>query len=99
MKKDGWKGDPVDVIKMPDGKLTNMDNTRILAAREAGINVKAKVHDFNEKLTPEIKELRGREKYNTWGEAIKGHINKQSRGFGKQNPNGSNQSPKIQGKK
>ncbi|AHN29304.1 hypothetical protein SALWKB2_1922 [Snodgrassella alvi wkB2] len=55
-----------------------MDNTRILAAREAGTNVKAKVHDFNEKLTPEIQELRGREKYNTWGEAIKGHINKQS---------------------
>lgn len=78
MKKDGWKGDSVDVIKMPDGKLTNMDNTRILAAREAGISVKAKVHDFNEKLTPEIQELRGREKYNTWGEAIKGHINKQS---------------------
>ena len=21
MKKDGWKGDPVDVVKMPDGKL------------------------------------------------------------------------------
>lgn len=47
MKKDGWKGDSVDVIKMPDGKLTNMDNTRILAEREAGISVKAKVHDFN----------------------------------------------------
>ncbi|THB82430.1 hypothetical protein E1N66_21030, partial [Pantoea allii] len=35
MKKDGWKGDPVDVIKMPDGKMTSMDNTRISAAREA----------------------------------------------------------------
>ncbi|WP_434525634.1 hypothetical protein [Photorhabdus asymbiotica] len=22
MKKDGWKGDPVDVVKMPDGKFT-----------------------------------------------------------------------------
>ena len=65
MKKDGWKGDPIDVIKMPDDKLTNMDNTRIFVAREAGINVKAKNHDFNEKLTTEIKRTRGWGKYNT----------------------------------
>lgn len=50
---------------MPDDKLSNMDNTRIFVAREAGINVKAKNHDFNEKLTTEIQELRGWEKYNT----------------------------------
>lgn len=41
MRTNGWKGDPVDVVKMPDGKLTSMDNTRIAAAREAGIDVKA----------------------------------------------------------
>ena len=43
MKSDGWKGDPVDVVRMPDGKLTSIDNTRIAAAREAGIDVKATV--------------------------------------------------------
>jgi hypothetical protein len=99
MKNTGWKGDPVDVVKMPDGKITSMDNTRITAAREAGIDVKATIHDFNEKLTPEIQKSRGWERYNTWGEAIQGRINKQSGGFGKQNPNGSIESPKIKGKK
>ncbi|QXI40112.1 hypothetical protein [Pseudomonas xantholysinigenes] len=28
MKTNGWKGDPVDVLKMHDGKLTSMENTR-----------------------------------------------------------------------
>ena len=71
MKKDGWKGDPIDVIKMPEDKLTSMDNTRILATREAGINVKAKIHDFNEKLTSEIQETRGWGKYETWEKQLK----------------------------
>ena len=53
MKKDGWKGDPVDVVRQPDGKLTSMDNARIRAAREAGIDVKARIRDANEPLTPE----------------------------------------------
>ncbi|WP_416778596.1 hypothetical protein ACNFJN_03155 [Xenorhabdus budapestensis] len=52
MKKDGWKGDPVDVVKMPYGKFTSMDNTRITAAREAGIDIKANVRNFDDKLTP-----------------------------------------------
>lgn len=99
MKNNGWKGDPVDVVKMPDGKITSMDNTRITAAREAGIDVKATIHNFNEKLTPEIQKARGWEQYNTWGEAIQGRINNQSGGFGKQKPNGSIKSPKIEGKK
>lgn len=43
MKKVGWKGDPVDVVKMPDSKVTSIDNTRILAVREAGIDVQATV--------------------------------------------------------
>ena len=98
MKTNGWKGDPVDVVKMPDGKITSMDNTRGTAAREAGIDVKATIHNFNDKLTPEIQKARGWEQYNTWGEAIQGRINKQSGGFGKRTPNGSIESPKIKGK-
>ena len=69
MRNNGWKGDPVDVVKMPDGKITSMDNTRITAAREAGIDVKATIHNFNEKLTPEIQKARGWEQYNTWGKS------------------------------
>lgn len=54
MRANGWKGDPVDpvdVVKIPDGKLTSMDNTRIAAAREAGIDVKASVRGFDDPLT------------------------------------------------
>ena len=36
MKKDGWKGDPIDVVNMSDGAPTSLDNTRVLAARQAG---------------------------------------------------------------
>jgi filamentous hemagglutinin len=54
MKTNGWKGDPVDVVKMPDGKLTSMDNTRIAAAREAGIDVNASVRGFDDPLTSAI---------------------------------------------
>lgn len=81
MKKDGWKGDPVDIIKMPDGKMTSMDNTRISAAREAGIKVEANVRTYEEKLTPsEIERFSDRKRGfvpQTWGEAITGRINKQ----------------------
>ncbi len=35
MKAKGWVGDPIDVVKMPDGKFTTVDNTRVLAARKA----------------------------------------------------------------
>jgi uncharacterized Zn-binding protein involved in type VI secretion len=59
MRSNGWKGDPVDVIKMPDGKLTSMDNTRIAAAREAGVEVQARVRSYDEPLTLETQEARG----------------------------------------
>ncbi len=103
MKKDGWKGDPVDIIRMPDGKMTSMDNTRISAAREAGIKVQANVRTYEEKLTPsEIERFSDRKRGfvpQTWGEAITGRINKQSGGFGTKNPYGSNKPPRITGKR
>jgi hypothetical protein len=98
MRLNGWKGDPVDVVRMPDSKLTSMDNTRITAAREAGIDVRATVRSFDEPLTPEIQKARGWNNYSTWGEAITGRINNQSKSFGAGNPYGSFQSPRIKGK-
>ncbi|MGC1008256.1 VENN motif pre-toxin domain-containing protein [Pantoea agglomerans] len=102
MKKDGWQGNPVDVIKMPDGKMTSMDNTRISAAREADIKVEANVRSYDEKLTPlEIERFSDRKRGfvpQTWGEAISGRINKQSGGFSNNNPYDSNESPRITGK-
>lgn len=41
MKLNGWKGDPIDVVRMADGKLTTIDNTRVLAASRAGVKVEA----------------------------------------------------------
>lgn len=49
---------------MPDGKLTGMDNTRIAAAREAGIDVKASVRGFDDPLTPAIEEAREWQSFN-----------------------------------
>ena len=69
---------------MPDGKLTSMDNTRIAAAREAGIDVKASVRGYDDPLSPAIQEARAWQSFNTWGEAITSRINKQSGGFQKQ---------------
>ena len=50
MKAKGWDGDPIDVVRMPDGNLTTIDNTRVLAARYAEIDVQANVHAFDEVL-------------------------------------------------
>ncbi len=97
MRSNGWKGDAVDVVRMPDGKLTSMDNTRITAAREAGIDVRATVRSFDEALTPEIQNARGWGNYSTWGEAITARINNQSTNFSTANPYGSLQSPRIKG--
>lgn len=99
MRDNGWKGDPIDVVKMPDRKLTSMDNTRIAAAREAGIDVKATVRDFNDPLTPAVQEARGWQQFDTWGEAITGRIGKQSGGFANNNPYGASEAPRITGSK
>ena len=50
MKKNGWQGDPIDVVRMDDGELTTLDNTRVVAARAPGIDVKANVHGYNDPL-------------------------------------------------
>ena len=97
MRTNGWKGDPVDVVRMPDGILTSMDNTRITAAREAGIGVQGTERSFGEALTPEIQNARGWGNYSTWGEAITARINNQSKSFSTANPYGSFQSPRIKG--
>ncbi|MFC0821363.1 hypothetical protein [Moraxella marmotae] len=73
-EKQSWIGDPVDVVNMPDKVPTSMDNTRILAAREAN------VHDFDDLIPIErARSLRYKGKIpKTWGEAIQLRIQKQS---------------------
>jgi LysM repeat protein len=97
MRTNGWKGDPVDLVRMPDGILTSMDNTRITAAREAGIGVQGTLRGYGEVLTPAMQNARGWSSYSTWGEAITARISNQSKGFSTANPYGSLQSPRIKG--
>lgn len=41
----GWQGAPIDVVVMPDGALTSLDNRRVLAARTLGIQANARLRD------------------------------------------------------
>jgi len=97
MKANGWKGDPIDVIKMSDGKLTTIDNTRVVAAREAGIEVKANIHDANELLPKDLIERFTTPKGipTTWGEAIELRIGKQNASFRNDNPLGADTMGRI----
>ncbi len=79
MSKDGWVGKPIDVVAMPDGTLASIDNTRVLAARQARINVEANVRGFDEAITDPVRQLSLTEKGNvpdTWGDAALLRINK-----------------------
>ena len=41
MQVNGWVGQPIDIVKLSDGTLVTVDNTRVLAASRTGIDVKA----------------------------------------------------------
>ena len=102
-EKKSWVGDRVDVVNMPDGAPTSMDNTRIMAAREAGVKVEANVHNFNDPIPLErAKSISYQGKIpKTWGEAIQFRIKKQSENglappnWSTQFPNGSIYDPKV----
>lgn len=92
MRTDGWVGDTIDVVRMSDGALTTLDNTRVLAASRAGIEVEAVVHGFDDALAPEMIERfttpRGYAP-STWGEAVTLRIGNQNRPFRTAWPQGS----------
>ena len=81
MRANGWVGDPIDVVRMPDGRLTTVDNTRVLAAHQAGINVQATVHGYDEALpgefVPRFTTPKGGTP-STWGDAVTNRIGKQN---------------------
>ncbi len=83
-------GEPIDVVEMPDGVYTTIDNTRVAAARNAGIDVKANVHSYNEPLPQEyIDRFTTKNGIpSTWGEAIQLRIGKQKASFRNNNPMG-----------
>lgn len=88
---DGWKKDNIiDVVIMPpDGGLTSVDNTRLRAARELGVDKKGRpikpwvrVHHPDEALDPGSLERfakNGRESFpTTWGEAARERVRYQN---------------------
>ncbi len=91
MKQNGWKGDPIDVVEMPDGVYTTIDNTRVVSAREAGIDVQATIHNYNDPLPIEyVERFTAKQGVpTTWGEAIELRIGKQKASFRNTNPFGS----------
>ncbi|OJU13244.1 MAG: hypothetical protein BGN88_02395 [Clostridiales bacterium 43-6] len=97
MKSNGWKGDPIDVVKMPDGKLSTLDNTRVVAARQAGIDVQANVHGYDDLLPIDLVERFSTKKGvpRTWGEALNLRIGKQNSTFRNSYPSGSFDISKI----
>nr|WP_228198579.1 VENN motif pre-toxin domain-containing protein [Acinetobacter baylyi] len=99
MRQNGWQGDAVDVVKMPDGAITSFDNTRISAAREAGIDIKANIRNPGDSLPIDMIESGRFGEAKTWGEAITNRINNQRpKSFSQSNPNGTLDQPKITGK-
>lgn len=94
MKAKGWDGDPIDVVRMPDGNLTTIDNTRVLAARYAEIDVQANVHAFDEVLPQDLDLIERlttpKGVPQTWGDAVLLRIGKQNSGYRNTYPLGSN---------
>ena len=92
MKKYGWMGDPIDIVEMPDGLYTTLDNTRVVAAREVGIEVQANIHGYND-IIPEssiVERLTTPKGVPvTWGDAVNLRIGKQKASFRNNNPFGS----------
>ena len=92
MKVNGWKGDPIDVVRMSDGGLTTVDNSRLLAAKITNTPVKAIVHNMDDA----IYGIRAEQLISktgsiptTWGEAILNRIGRQSKLYRSLYPYGS----------
>ncbi|MGF6647339.1 LysM peptidoglycan-binding domain-containing protein [Paraburkholderia sp. GAS82] len=84
----------IDVVRMPDGQLTSLDNTRILAAQRAGVNIQARVFDYSASLPNDLDYVsrfvgRNGEVPKTYGDAIMNRISNQSSVFRNLYPSGS----------
>ena len=102
MRSDGWKGEPVDAVRMPDGGISSVDNTRVLAAREADIPLEANVHGFDDALMPQDSQrfvkIEGPD-LKTWGDAALSRVRRQPQPWVNANPFGSFDRPRVTGRK
>jgi len=99
-------GDPrlmIDVVRMPDGGLTSLDNTRIAVLNaQGGGQILGRVRAFDDPLIQaEIDRftIRGSQPRvpETWGDAVTFRIEKQGDQFRNLYPYGTTQIPKITG--
>jgi hypothetical protein len=92
MGRKGWRGAPVDVVEMVDGGFTTIDNSRVLAAGHADIELRARVHDFDDgvsRWTSRQLSRRLGEQPSTWGDAASLRIASQKASFRRVHPTGS----------
>ena len=92
MRRKGYQGDAIDVVRMRDGGLTTLDNTRVLAASRARVNVRANVRRHDDALPDGMAERfrsRSGDLPSTYGEAASNRIGRQNAGYRNQYPNGS----------
>ena len=64
----GYRGNPINVVKMKDGLYTSMDNRRVLAAHLTLNKVKVIVHNYDDIFKDN----------KTWGQAILERIRQQN---------------------
>lgn len=84
MQTHGWKltKSPINIVKIKDGTLVTLDNTRVLAAHNVGIKTRAIIRNADDSLPKKYTQL---ERFATkkdgnpliWGEAVQFRINKQ----------------------
>ncbi|QAY59806.1 hypothetical protein ET475_07250 [Microbacterium protaetiae] len=101
MRKRGWQGEAIDVVKMSDGGVTSLDNTRLLAANELGTDVYANVHDLDEALNAaEVDRFESLQHGtpSTWGGAVDIRVAKQGTKWAGANPSGSFELPRVTGR-
>lgn len=97
MQQNGFVVEPdrlIDVVRMPDGQLTSLDNTGILAAQRAGVNIQARVFDYTDPLPNDLDYIscfigRKGEVPTTYGDAVMNRIGNQCSTFRNLYPYGS----------
>ena len=97
MQKNGFVVEPdklINVVRMQDGSLTSLDNTRIVAADLAGVKIQARVSNFDYLLPNDadfISRFVGRkgEVPKTFGDAVENRISNQKKAFRETYPLGS----------
>jgi hypothetical protein len=89
MRANGWQGESIDVVRMSDGSFTTFDNTRLLAADRAGIDVQAVIHEAGETFPTGRWTPRNEIQPSTWEDAVTTRIQQQNSAYRNTYPTGS----------